>query len=198
MPSDSTRRVALVFDDGPIEACTPLLLAVLSRNDTSVTFAYIGANAAGRPELVRAAHRAGHELINHSFTHPRFTSIDDVAVHREIVDTQAAIHELTGVAPKWFWSPFGDWDERVAAAVATVGLHHYPIQLFHFVSTNDWQPSTSAEAIRHSATTHIRDRTVILFHEWRQETLAQMPVILAELKSQGCTFVTFTELTEAS
>lgn len=188
------RRVSLIFDDGPVPGQTEKFLALLARENVRVNFAYVGKNAAAHPELARAAAAAGHELVNHSYTHPHLKQLDDEAIRREAADTSAAIAEATGRAPRWFWAPFLEWDDRVASAVRAAGLEHFPREKMHFVSTDDWNPATNAARIRRLATTDIRDKTIILCHEWREETLAELPAILAELKRQGCTFVTFSEL----
>jgi peptidoglycan/xylan/chitin deacetylase (PgdA/CDA1 family) len=62
------------------------------------------------------------------------------------------------------------------------------------VVSQDYDRSVGAEDIKRKATTGVKDGSVILFHEWRDETLQQLPAILAELRRQGCVFLTFSEL----
>lgn len=187
-------RVALVFDDGPVVEQNTQFLALLAREKVRVTFSHVGRNVVAHPELSRAVAEAGHEIINHSYTHPHFKELDDATIQREVRETQEAIRGATGRAPRWFWTPFGDWDDRIAAAVRAAGLEHYPVQKFHFIDTKDWDTVTDAATLRKRATTDIKDGTVILCHEWPKQTLAELPAILEELKRQGVTFVTFSEL----
>lgn len=187
-------RVALVFDDGPVGDLTPALHATLARTAVRATFSYIGRNAEHFPALVRAAHQAGHEIVNHSYTHPHFSALDPPAIRREIADTQAVIERLTGTAPRWLWVPYGDRGQRVDAGATAAGLPLFPLARFHFASSEDWRPETDAATIRRRATTAIVDRSVILFHEWRRETLAELPAILGELQRQGRSFATLSEL----
>ena len=189
-------RVALVFDDGPVVEHNAQFLALLAREKVHVTFSHVGRNVVAHPELLRAVAEAGHEIINHSYTHPHFKELTDAAIAKEVRDTQEAIRNATGHAPKWFWAPFGDWDDRIAAAVRTEGLEHYPATRFHFIDTKDWDPPTDAATLRQRATTGIQDGTIILMHEWPKQTLAELPAILAELKRQGVKIVTFSELAE--
>lgn len=112
-------------------------------------------------------------------------------------DTQAAVARAAGRAPQWFWAPFGDWDDRIEAAVRAEGLEHYPAGRFHFLDTRDWDQATTPEQVRERATHGVRDRSIILCHEWPQKTLAEMPGIIAELKRQGVEFVTFSELAKS-
>jgi peptidoglycan/xylan/chitin deacetylase (PgdA/CDA1 family) len=192
--SAAPRRVALIFDDGPVPAQTEKFIALLAQEKVRVTFAYVGRNVVDNPGLARAAVLAGHEIVNHSYTHPHFKELDDATIEREVRDTQLAVEKATGTQPKWFWAPFGDWDDRIAAAVRAGGLDPIPGARVHFISSDDWNRETSAAEIRRRATTGVRDKTLIICHEWREETLAELPAILAELRRQGCEFVTFSEL----
>jgi peptidoglycan/xylan/chitin deacetylase (PgdA/CDA1 family) len=192
------KRVAMIFDDGPIPEQMPAFLELLAKERVTVSFAHVGRNVAAHPALTQRAAKAGHEIVNHSYTHPHFKDLDDAAIGKELRDTQAAVKAATGHEPRWFWVPFGDWDDRIAAAVAAASMQHYPIQTVHFISSEDWNREIDAATILRRTTTDVRDCTVLLFHEWREETLAQMPAIIASLKEQGCTFHTFSQLAEAA
>ncbi len=187
-------RVALVFDDGPLPAQAEGFLAILAREGVRATFSHVGQNVVAHPELSRAVAAAGHEINNHTYTHPHFLTLSDAAIRQEVRDTQAAILAATGQAPRWFWGAYSDWDARIAAAVSAAGMTPFPSNRFNYISSEDWRAETSAEAILRNATTNIRDRTLILCHEWRAETLTMLPAIIGELKRQGCVFVTFSEL----
>lgn len=187
-------RVALLFDDGPVPGQTEGILALLAREQVRATFSYVGQNVAAHPELARAVTAAGHEINNHTYTHPHFLTLDDAAIRGEVIDTQAAILAATGHAPRWFWGAYSDWSDRIAAAVVSTGIALYPTYRFRQVSSEDWRPETTADAILRNATTNITDRTIIGCHEWRVETLAMLPAIITELKRQGCVFVTYSEL----
>ncbi|HYP16675.1 MAG TPA: polysaccharide deacetylase family protein [Opitutus sp.] len=191
-------RVALMIDDGPDAAQAGEMHALFARENIRVTFAHVGQNIRKHPHLSRAAAAAGHELVNHSYTHPHFLQLDDAAIHREVAETSAAIKEASGQAPRWFWAPYGDWDQRIEAAVRGAGLEHVPWGGFRFISTEDWNRETDAATIRRRATSGVQDKTLILFHEWREETLAELPAIIAELKRQGCVFITVSELVAAA
>ena len=188
------KRVALVIDDGPVPAHNAALLAVLASEHVHVTFSHVGQNVVAHPELARAVMAAGHEIINHSYTHPHLKPMADAAIEQEVARTQAALREATGSAPKWFWAPFLEHDDRVDAAVRRAGLEHFPLAKFHFIASLDWEATTTAEKFRSLATTGIVDGTVILMHEWPQVTLENLPWVITELKKQGAEFVTFSEL----
>ncbi len=187
-------RVALVFDDGPVPEQCRQFLELFAREKIKVTFSHEGRYVVAHPELSLAVVTAGHEIVNHSYTHPHFKDADAGLIKRELLDTQAAVKAATGREPRWIWTPFLDWDDAIAKTVASLGLKHLPLSHLHFVSSEDWNRDVPAAQIVHNATTGIQDRTVILCHEWREDTLAQMPAIIAELRRQGCEFLTFSEI----
>lgn len=193
-PAASSKRVALVFDDGPIPEHCAQFLEIFARENIHVTFSHVGRNVEARPDLCRAVAEAGHEIINHSYTHPHLKDMERAAIIDEVAKTQSAVKAATGRAPHWFWAPFLEWNDTMADAVAAAGLRHFPLSPVRLVSSDDWNQATDAAGILRRATTGIEDRTVVLCHEFRAETLAQLPAIIAELKRQGCTFLTFSEL----
>ncbi|MDX2185808.1 MAG: polysaccharide deacetylase family protein [Opitutaceae bacterium] len=187
-------RVAFVFDDGPAPDQAEKLLAVLAQAQVKVSFSYVGGAVDARPDLARKAFEAGHEINNHSYTHPHLRELSKEAAAKELSDTALAVEKAVGVKPKWFWPPFLETNEQIDGLAASVGSHPYPMSRLHLVSTDDWNLETTAQQIHDRALTDVKDRTVILCHEWRAETVQQLPSILVELKNRGATFLTFSEL----
>lgn len=185
-------RVALVFDDGPVPADAQPLLDLLARENVRVTFSLVGQRVTEHPAMAKAIVAAGHEIANHSQTHAHARDLDDAALDREVAEAQRHLTEATGFAPKWYWPPFLEVDDRVRAAVKRAGLQLY--EPTHLVVSKDYDRSVSAAEIHRLATTGVRDGAVILFHEWRAETREQLPAILTELRRQGCQFFTFSAL----
>lgn len=197
-PPHALKRVAFVFDDGPTTEQLTAFLDLFAREKIHVNFSFVGKAVDAHPELARSAVERGHEINNHSYTHPHLPKLADAEILEEIQKTSAAIEKATGRPPAWFWAPFLEIDEKVRVQLAKVKLTAYPYETYNFISSEDWNAAqTTAEMIRQKATTGVVDGTVILFHEWRAETLQQMPAIIAELRRQGCTFMTFTELAGA-
>jgi peptidoglycan/xylan/chitin deacetylase (PgdA/CDA1 family) len=124
----SAREVWLTIDDGPDPHDTPRLLDLLDAAGAKATFFLIGTKAAAHPELVREIVSRGHELGNHSMTHPAgsFWAAGPARQHREIGQCQQVLTTLAGAAPRWFRAPVGhrNWfTHPVAAAhgLAVVG-----------------------------------------------------------------------------
>lgn len=189
----ASKRVALVFDDGPRPADAGPLLAVLAAEKVHVTFALVGDRVNENPATARAIVAAGHDIADHSQTHAHPKDLDDGALDREVTGGRDAIKAAIGAAPRWYWPPYLETDDRLRAAVTRAGLTlHFPPH--HLVVSKDYERTVPAAEIYRLATTDVRDGSVILFHEWRTETRELLPAILAELRRQGCTFHTFTEL----
>ena len=117
------RAIALTIDDGPDPQYTPAVLRLLDKYDTQASFCVIGEHAAAYPGLVRDIARAGHILVNHSYTHLQpFTSLSEKRIVWEITKTQQTIERVAGVTPRLFRSPGGDWSRFLFRAVAAYGL----------------------------------------------------------------------------
>ena len=190
------KRVALVFDDGPKPADAGPLLALLAKEKVKVTFALVGDRVDENPATAKTIAAAGHEVVNHSQTHVHPRDLSDEALDREVAAPQQKITAATGVAPKWYWPPFLETDDRVRAAVTRAKLTVYTPR--HLVVSMDYDRAVPAAEILRRSTTDVRDGSVILFHEWRKETREQLPAVLADLRRQGFEFVTFSELGAAT
>lgn len=188
----AVKNVALVFDDGPHPENAARFIELFEREGVQVSFAQVGRVVAEFPETTRAQIAAGHEIINHSYSHAHPKPLSDAALEREIVGGQQAIVSSVDYSPVWYWPPYLERDPRMPSLFGKAGIALY--EPANLVSSDDWNQAVSGEDIYTRATAGVTDQTVILFHEWRQETLEQMPAIIAELKRQGCSFHTFSEL----
>ena len=104
---DRSRPVAsLTFDDGPSES-TPHLLDLLAKHNVRATFFMCGHNVERLPHIARAVAQAGHEIGNHSDTHPRFDFCPAQLIYRELLAAQEKIAYATGVTPRLFRAPYG-------------------------------------------------------------------------------------------
>ncbi|MET7688153.1 polysaccharide deacetylase family protein [Streptomyces sp. NPDC005483] len=105
--------VALTFDDGPSATSTATLLTHLAQYHARATFFTVGQNVVAHPALVRAEVRAGHEVGNHSYSHPDLTKLGAEQVAYQLNRTSAAIKAATGTAPTLFRPPYGALNSTV-------------------------------------------------------------------------------------
>jgi peptidoglycan/xylan/chitin deacetylase (PgdA/CDA1 family) len=113
--------IALTFDDGPSEA-TAELLEILARWYAPATFFQCGANVRRLPEVARLVAEAGHEIGNHTDTHPMFGCKNRDFIYREMAAAQAIIEQITGTRPRWFRAPYGVRWFGLAEAQRRLGL----------------------------------------------------------------------------
>jgi len=113
--------VALTFDDGPSEG-TPEILAILDKHRVPATFFQCGANVERLPAVAREVRAAGHEIGNHSHTHPLLCFRSPAFIEGELRRAQEAIGTHTGASPVWFRAPFGVRWFGLGAAQQRVGL----------------------------------------------------------------------------
>src|SRR6266516_1662215 len=99
--------IAMTFDDGPSAALTPRLLDLLAARHIKATFFVIGENVAEHPEIVARAAREGHEIANHSWSHPNLGKMSQEAVRSQLKRTDDAIKSAIGKGPTLLRPPYG-------------------------------------------------------------------------------------------
>jgi peptidoglycan-N-acetylglucosamine deacetylase len=104
--SSARPTIALTFDDGPSES-TPELLEILARHRAPATFFQIGANVRRLPQVAHEIAAAGHEIGNHTDTHPMLALKSPGFIHRELARAQETIEHATGQRPRHFRAPYG-------------------------------------------------------------------------------------------
>jgi peptidoglycan/xylan/chitin deacetylase (PgdA/CDA1 family) len=113
--------LALTFDDGPSES-TPALLDILDRHGVQATFFMCGQNVRRCPDIARAVLAGGHEIGNHTDSHPRLDFKGREFIYGEMARAQETIHLATGVTPRWFRAPYGVRWFGVGPAQQRLGL----------------------------------------------------------------------------
>ena len=184
------RFIAMTFDDGPNEKLTSELLDVLAQRHIKATFFVIGKNAEEHPEILQRAIREGHEIGNHSWSHPAFAKMRDESVRRELQKTEDAIRAAIGIKPTLMRPPYGSITTRQKQWIhAEFG---YRIILWD-VDPLDWKrpgPAVVTSRIVRAA----RPGSIILSHDIHPGTIKAMPATFDQLLSKGFKFVTVSEL----
>lgn len=182
--------IALTFDDGPNEKLTPRLLDLLAQHHIHATFFVIGENAVQHPEILRRAVREGHEIGNHSWSHPNLAKMSDDAVRSQIKRTEETISSAIGSRPTLLRPPYGSLTTRQKHFIHdNLG---YEIILWD-VDPLDWkEPGPSVVANRILKET--RAGSIVLSHDIHAQTIEAMPSTLNELEGKGFKFVTVSEL----
>jgi len=175
------RTVALTFDDGPHPELTPRLLDILERERVPATFFVIGSCAAQCPDIVRRAFDSGHEIGNHTWSHPVLTRISLEQAADEISRTDALLNDLTGDIPNTLRPPYGAMNDRLSELALP-----RPLMLWD-VDTLDWK-TRNTPAVERAAT--VSDGGIVLLHDIHPTTVEAVPAIIRNFKSRGYRFVT--------
>lgn len=183
---DRAACVALTFDDGP-GPYTAGLLDTLKKDGVRATFFMLGENVGAHRDVVRRMALEGHELADHSWSHPQLTSLSSAGVRSQIQRTQQAIAEASGgVRPTLMRPPYGAVDKHVERAVGM------PMILWS-VDTLDWRYHDVARNIR-VGTREPKRGAIVLFHDIHKTSVQAIPKVAEGLKKRGFTFVTVSEL----
>jgi peptidoglycan-N-acetylglucosamine deacetylase len=182
--------IALTFDDGPNEKLTPRLLDLLAQHHIHATFFVVGENAAQYPEILQRAVREGHEIGNHSWSHPNFAKMSEDAVRSQVKRTEDAIVSAIGARPTLLRPPYGSITTRQKH-----WLHDelgYEIILWA-VDPLDWK-NPGPSVVTNRILKETQPGSIVLAHDIHAQTIAAMPETLRELEEKGFKFVTVSEL----
>jgi cellulose synthase/poly-beta-1,6-N-acetylglucosamine synthase-like glycosyltransferase/peptidoglycan/xylan/chitin deacetylase (PgdA/CDA1 family) len=203
---DHPGLLALTFDDGPDPRWTPAILDILRRENVPATFFIVGKNGETYPDLVRRVVNEGHEIGNHTFTHPNLGEVPLSLTKLELTATQRLIESLTGHSTVLFRPPyFGDAEadkpQEVQPAYVAQQLGYIVVGVR--IDPDDWQlPVTANEIVtrtivRATDTNPETRGQVILLHDSggdRSATIEALPQLIHELKARGFRFVPVSEL----
>jgi cellulose synthase/poly-beta-1,6-N-acetylglucosamine synthase-like glycosyltransferase/peptidoglycan/xylan/chitin deacetylase (PgdA/CDA1 family)/spore germination protein YaaH len=204
------KEVAISFDDGPDPTWTPKVLDVLKKYNVKATFLMIGEEAEDNVSVMKRVYDEGHEIGNHTFTHPDISEISRNQVNLQIDLTERLFRSKLGVSPVFFRPPYSidqepDTNDQ-AAPIEAIQKMGYVI-LGDKIDTNDWDehPRKTPQEIVNSVFAQIQESqtktwmrgSVILMHDGggdRSATIAALPVLITALRAHGYKIVPAYEL----
>ena len=181
-PFDSRPVIALTFDDGPHPEITPQVLAMLEKHQVKGTFFVIGASVDTYPELAKQIVDEGHQIANHTYSHPDLAKLSDSEVLREIQQTQDAIFNATGATPELYRLPYGSGGVRVVRLLKPL------MSIIWNVDSEDWQ-SKDKELIVEQVLMHLQPQSLLLMHDTHHATAPALDELIPLLKERGYRFV---------
>ena len=182
--------VAITFDDGPHGTLTPKLLDLLAKHHMKATFFVVGQCVAEFPEIVKRAAREGHEIANHSWSHPDLGKMSDDGVRQQLQKTDDAIKAATGERPTLMRPPYGSLTQRQKS-----WIHQefgYRVIIWD-VDPLDWKrPGPSVVTSR--IVNQTKAGSIVLAHDIHAPTIDAMAATFDQLQEKGFKFVTVSEL----
>jgi peptidoglycan-N-acetylglucosamine deacetylase len=196
--------VALSFDDGP-SLWTEQILDLLAATGARVTFFVCGVAIDGREDTLRRCVAEGHEVANHTHTHPELRELDRAAIFGELDAASAAIESVIGAPPVHFRPPYFESSADIESVSSDLGLGE-PIGADAW--TTDWDQEP-AEQMLAAITANLRVGSIIDLHDavppqdrastlpTRDETVRTVGLLLSWLAERRLRSVTVTELLAA-
>ena len=206
----NAKQVAITFDDGPDSEWTPKILDVLRDRNVKATFFVIGLEAEKLPSIVQRMYAEGHEIGNHTFTHPDISAISPQLMKLELNLTERLFASRIGIKTVLFRPPYSidqepDTADQVRPLEITQGLGY--ITVGNRIDPNDWRtsPPRQAQEIADEVLQHLppcsptdfRCGSILLLHDGggdRKETLAALPLIIDGIRAHGLELVPVHEL----
>ncbi|HEX5234193.1 MAG TPA: glycosyltransferase [Silvibacterium sp.] len=203
-------KLAITFDDGPDPIWTPKILAVLKKYNVKATFMVIGAAAQDNSGLLKDYLKDGHEIGNHTYSHPDISEISEFQLRSELNLTERLFAAELGVQPLFFRPPYSidqepDTNDQAAPA--------YRIQQMGYtvvgdkIDTDDWNehPRKSPQEITDTVLEQLQNMktkpwmrgSIILMHDGggdRSATVAALPLLITTLRAKGYEIVNVSDL----
>lgn len=183
------KLVSLTFDAAWGNEDTQQLIDILGRYNVKATFFLVGQWVDRYPESVRSLADAGHEVMNHSDTHPHMSKLSPQEVCAEVNRCSDKIEAITGVRPTLFRCPYGEYDDNVISAIKSLGV----TSIQWNVDSLDWK-ELPADEITARVTSKIVPGSIVLFHNAGLHTPEALPAILDWLSANGYKAVPVSEL----
>ena len=181
--STEGKRIALTFDDGPVPGVTDRILDELKQRNVPATFFMIGQNVVAHTDLAHRVAAEGHEIGNHTFTHPKLTTLPDQQAILEIQQTQDAIFAATGILPVTFRPPYLDFRRNQAPLAHSRGMSI----ICGDVNSRDWS-RPGEDKIKEVILSQTKAGSIIICHDFVDQTAKCIGEILDKLIEQGFKF----------
>jgi polysaccharide deacetylase family sporulation protein PdaB len=183
------KKVAITLDGMWGAKNTPRLLEIFRKNGVKITFFFGGNWLEEYPHLVKEIAANGHEVGNHSYTHPHMASLSASQIEEELNRTGELIKNLTGKQATVFRPPFGEYSNQVIKSCEKLG--YYPIQWS--IDSLDWK-DVSADFIVKRVLDNLSPGDIVLMHNNAKNTPEALTRLLPELKQRGYKVVPVSEL----
>src|SRR5215510_501442 len=190
-----TNAIALTFDDGPSRD-TEQVLDLLAEHNVTASFFMIGREVESFPGIAQRVFAEGHEIGNHSYSHPIYLYQRACRTHEELEHTQTVISATIGIRPRFARPPCGVRTLAYFAATRSLGLRTVQWDVAGF----DWK-QRSARQIAQAVLRRVRAGSIVLLHDGdsegkhdRRETVAALPLIIEGLRDKALHIAPLNEL----
>lgn len=183
------KKVAISFDAAWGDQFTDGILEILDRYNIKSTFFLVGFWVDKYPDEVRKIKEKGHDVGNHSSTHPHMSQLSSEKIAQELNITGDKIKNITGEKPFLFRPPFGDYNNTLIETAKQNG--YYTIQWD--VDSLDWK-ELGAQPVVDRVTRNVKKGSIVLFHNNAKYVLEYLPLVIERLQKEGYEIVPISQL----
>lgn len=186
--------IALTFDDGPVPGTTEKIISILAQEQIPATFFLTGREMERYPDGAKKLIAAGHQIGNHSYSHPRMVFMSYQAVANEVAKTNELIRNLGYKNEIVFRPPYG---KKLLMLPLYLQRNNITTVIWDIEPETFSEVSASSEKITEHVVAEAKPGSIILLHVMypsRQTSMDAVPGIIRELKAQGYRFVTVNDL----
>ena len=185
----TTKYIALTFDDGPSSLITSGLLDILKEYDVKATFFVLGQNSNKNKDIIKRMYDEGHSVGNHTYGHVQLTTVSNSSMMKQIADTNNLLLEITGEKPTLFRPPYGAYSNKILKYLGEEGMS----AILWSIDPQDWKVKDAVLIAKHIIE-KAHDGGIILLHDLYEPTLNSVETIIRALTKKGYVFVTVSEL----
>lgn len=185
-------KIALTFDAGASGVPTPAVLNALRAAGLHVTFFVTGKWAEQNPQLVKQIRQDGHEIGNHTYSHPDLRKLSDAEIREQLKKTDDIVTRITGMpCDPYFRPPYGGRDRRVIRLAAEMG---YTTIYWSLDSWDAFKKNITSSEVKKRVLERVQGGDIVLMHCGSQATADALPSLIQELQSRGYQIVSVSEL----
>lgn len=184
------KQIIFTFDTGAGTNSAQKILEVARQHAVTITFFSTGKFAEKNPDLIKQISTAGHEIFNHTYSHPYLTKITDEQIKEELQKADQIISGLTGQTTKpYFRPPYGDRNAHVLAVAADLGWR----SVYWTTDALDWETSKTADDVKQRIYGNLKPGAIFLMHAGDDITGQVLDEVFTHVESQGYKIVSLSE-----
>ena len=183
------KKISITIDAAWGDEFTLDILDILDKYNVKATFFLVGFWVDKYPNQIEEIHRRGHEIGNHSTTHPKMSTLSKTQIEEEIGGTDKKITEIINTKPTVFRPPFGDYNDLLIQTAKELG--YYTIQWD--IDSLDWK-ELGVEPVIDKVVKNVSPGSIVLFHNNARYIKEYLPVIIQRLQDKGYEIVPVSEL----
>lgn len=176
------KQVIFTFDAGADNQSAAKILEIAKKHNVKITFFVTGKFAEKFPDLIKQMAADGHEIFNHTYSHPHLTQITDEQIKEELQKAEEIIRSLTGTTTKpYFRPPYGSRNAHVLAVAQNQGYQ----SVFWTLDALDWIVDKTEQAVKDRIYNNLKNGSIILMHVGDNITGNILDEVFTKIENDG-------------